>query len=144
MTEEEVENLSYFDRCKLLNTNPVLLARHFQYRVECFCKEIVLNGPLGKVKYYIIRVEFQYRGSPHVHCLIWVENMPVLTEDSIDDYVEFVDSIISANIPEEECELKQLVKKYQIHHHSKTCKKYHARECRFNFGQFFSKKNNNC
>ena len=66
--------------------------------------------------------------------------MPELSEDTVDEYVKFVDSVISANIPEEKCQLKNLVKKYQVHHHSKTCKKYHARECRFNFGQFFSKK----
>ena len=52
--------MTYFERCNYLNSNPVLLARHFQYRVEVF-KEIIVNGPLGKVKYYAIRVEFQVR-----------------------------------------------------------------------------------
>ena len=54
---EQINNLKYFERCNCLNSNHVLLARHFQYRVEVFFKEIIVNGPLGKVKYYAIRVE---------------------------------------------------------------------------------------
>ena len=36
LTEEQINNMSYFERCFYLNLNPVLLARHFQYRVEAF------------------------------------------------------------------------------------------------------------
>ena len=50
MTEEEINSLPYLERCKILNSNPVLVARHFQYRVEVFFKEIIVDGPLGKVK----------------------------------------------------------------------------------------------
>ena len=32
LSEEEIENMNYFERTKILNSNPVLLARHFQYR----------------------------------------------------------------------------------------------------------------
>ena len=35
-----MENLVYHDRCRLLNSNAVLVARHFQYWVEIFFKEI--------------------------------------------------------------------------------------------------------
>ena len=30
------ENIDYFKRCEILNQNPVLTARRFQYRVEVF------------------------------------------------------------------------------------------------------------
>ena len=59
--------MDFFDQCSFLNLNPVLLARHFQYKVEVFFQVIVLNGSLGKVKYHAIRVEFQVRASPHIH-----------------------------------------------------------------------------
>ena len=36
LSGKDIENLSYFDRCHLLNSNPVLIARRFQYRVEFF------------------------------------------------------------------------------------------------------------
>ena len=70
MPEEHSENLTYYDRCRLPNSNPALVVRHFQYRVEVLFKEIVADGPLGKTKYCAIRVEFQVRGSPHVHCIL--------------------------------------------------------------------------
>ena len=34
LSDEDINALSYFERCKLLNDNPVFVARHFQYRVE--------------------------------------------------------------------------------------------------------------
>ena len=62
--------MDFFDRFSFLNLNPVLLARHFQYRVEVFFQVIVLNGQLGKVKYHAIRVEFQVCDSPHIHSFL--------------------------------------------------------------------------
>ena len=40
MSDEEVESLSYDERCRLLNLNPVIVAKHFQYRVETLFIEI--------------------------------------------------------------------------------------------------------
>ena len=34
----DISNLSCHDRCNILNSNTVLVARHFQYRVEVFLK----------------------------------------------------------------------------------------------------------
>ena len=44
LTDEEIRNLTYQQRTKLLNDNPVLVTRHFQYQVQVFFKEIVLDG----------------------------------------------------------------------------------------------------
>ena len=70
LNDEELQKLSYQERCNLLNNNPVLVARHIQYKVEVFFKDIILDGLLGKTKYYAIRIEFQERGSPHFHSVI--------------------------------------------------------------------------
>ena len=59
LSDEEIRNLTRQQRTKHLNDNPVLVARHFQYKVQVFFKEIVLDGPLGKTKYYALRIEFQ-------------------------------------------------------------------------------------
>ena len=122
MSEEHNENLTYHDRCRLLNSNPVLVARHLQYWVEVFFKKVV-DGPLGKTKYYVIRVEFQVRGSPHVHCFLWLANAPVLTSNNKEVYVAFVDEIVRAFLPDrnENPELHNLVNLYQLHRHSRTC-----------------------
>ncbi|XP_066925712.1 uncharacterized protein [Clytia hemisphaerica] len=142
VTDEFIKNLSYNERCDLLNSNPVLVARHFQYRVEVFFKTIVLDGPLGKTTFYAIRVEFQVRGSPHIHSFLWILNAPVLTKETKDEYIMFIDKIIKVYLPsvEEDPELFNLVKTYQLHRHSKTCRKYKNTPCRFYFGKFFSEK----
>ena len=46
LSEEEVQNLPYQERCKFFNMNPVLVAWHFQFRVDVFFKEILVDGPL--------------------------------------------------------------------------------------------------
>ena len=81
-SEEEIRSMDYEALCRELNSNPVFLTRHFQYRVEHFFKEIVLNGQLGKITHYAIRVEFQARGSHHVHCLLWAEGAPKLPDST--------------------------------------------------------------
>ena len=66
ISEEDIDQMSYHERCDTLNKNLVLVVRHFQYRVELFFKTIILDGPFGKTNYYAIRAEFQVRGSLHV------------------------------------------------------------------------------
>ena len=36
--EDDINNTDFFESCKYLNLNRVLLVRHFQYRVEIFLK----------------------------------------------------------------------------------------------------------
>ena len=142
MADEQVEALSYEERCRLLNLNPVIVAKHFQYRVETFFTEVLLINvnPIGKIAYYALRIEFQMRGSPHLHALIWTSDCPKLTHDIKQDYVEYIDKHVQAYLPDKDTdpELYELVKKYQTHSHSKSCRKYKNIACRFNFGQFFT------
>ena len=50
MSDEEVEALSYHERCSMLNLNPVIVAKHFQYRVETFREVLLTNtNPIGKI-----------------------------------------------------------------------------------------------
>ena len=55
----------------MINLNPVIVAKHFPYRVETFT-EVLLSKPVGKIVYYAfliiinaLRIEFQMRSSPH-------------------------------------------------------------------------------
>ena len=143
LSSDELETLGYDEKWRLLNLNPVITARHFQYRVEAFFKEILLSQlePLGRIIYYAIRIEFQHRGAPHAHCLLWTSNAIKLTSTK-DLYVDFINKHIQAFLPEasEDEELFHLVDTYQRHLHSRTCKKYKNFPCRFHFGIFSLKK----
>lgn len=142
LTDEQVDALSYNEKCQMLNLNPVVVAKHFQYRVETFFTEVLLTNakPIGKIVYYALRIEFQMRGSPHLHALIWCDDCPKLTHDNKQAYIDYIDKHVQAYLPskEEDAELHDLVKMYQKHSHSKTCRKYKNIQCRFNFGQFFT------
>ena len=70
--------MDFFTRCAYLSQNPVVLARNFQYRFEMLFKVIVIDGPLGKVKYHAIRIEFHVLGSPHVYSILWVHDSAIL------------------------------------------------------------------
>ena len=105
-SDEELKNLSYQERTKLLNENPVLVARHFQYKVQVFFKELVLDGPLDKTKYYALYIELQERVSPHVHVLVWILDAPKIEDET--GYRDFLLKI-------------QLVPHYQTHKTSKSC-----------------------
>ena len=136
ISEHEINGMGYSDRCKLLNGNPVIVARHFQYRVELFFKVIVLDGPLGKTNYHAIIVDFQVPGSPHVHSFIWILNAPQLSSDNKPLYTEFIRTDLTD--ADKEPQLFDLVKNYQIHRHSKTCQKFKNESCKFHYGTYFT------
>ena len=41
LSEEDIRNLVFHNRCQLFNNNPFPDARHFQYKVEVFFKRII-------------------------------------------------------------------------------------------------------
>ena len=104
-----------------------------------FWKQLYLMVLLEK-NYSAIRVEFQVRGSPHVHLFICVLNSPKWTKSSIEEYTSWVDNAVRTDLPDpcSDPDLFELVKTYQIHRHSRTYRKYRNEKCRFHFGKFFT------
>ena len=97
---------------------------------------------MSKVQYYAISVEFQVRGSPHIHSFLWVLNQPKLTVDTIDQYIEFLDAVVSANLPSEEADplLHNVERYFQVHSHLKSGRKYKNKPSRYHFGRFFTER----
>ena len=84
----------------------------FQHRIEAFFSEYLLSDadPLGHITDYVIKIEFQMRGSPHANCLLWVKDAPKIDKDSDDVVCAFIDKCITAVIlpiaPENEHHIK--------------------------------------
>ena len=72
--------------------------------------------------------------------LAMVKQLGLPTFLTKEEYIEFIDGIVKAELPNKtiQPELYELVKTYQIHSHSKSCRKYKNVDCRYSFGRFFT------
>ena len=62
MSDTVIEQMTNDEKCKMLNSNPVVVAKHFQYRLEV-CFEMCFLGsgdPVGKLLYHAIRIGFKF------------------------------------------------------------------------------------
>ena len=76
-TDNQIKNINWEDRCRLIQSDPVTCARHFDYQVNRFLSNLLSSAePLGKIKDWFYRVECQQRRSPHIHMLMWVDGAP--------------------------------------------------------------------
>ena len=57
---DELENLSWKEKCRLLQSDPVTCARPFEYQFNMF-KEFQMRNvaPFGKIKAWFYRVGYQ-------------------------------------------------------------------------------------
>ena len=91
----------------------------------------------GETNYYAIRMEFQERGSSHVHLFIWIFSAPNIQNEAA--YIDFIEKRINAQLLDQlnDPELFVLVKTYQVYAHSRTCLKYNKNQCRFSCRCYF-------
>ena len=131
-SEKEIETLTWQEKTKPVQKDPVTCSRYFDHRVQEFLNIVLKSNcqPIGKVQDYFYRVEFQQRGSPHIHMLVWIENAPTLETSSEKDIVQFVDQYLTCNSENEKT--ANLVS-LQSHKHSRTCRKKGKPICRFGF-----------
>ena len=129
MSRDEVLQMSIAEQSNLLQQNPVTGVHMFQHRVESFFSQYILGGsqPLGNVTDYVIKIEFQMRGSPHAHCLLWVKDTPRIGHNTDDEVCAFVDKYITAVMPkpckENEHDIS-MMKRLKKHTHSDYCRLY--------------------
>ena len=93
----ECNTLPWETRSRLVQSDPVTCVRHFDHRVSQFIETILKSpqSPLGVLQDFFYRVEFQQRGSPHIHMLAWIEGSPKYPENEDEEIVEYVDRVAS-------------------------------------------------
>lgn len=100
---EQIENdsLAYCKRSKLLIENPLIVSWFFHLRSNYFVHEILFPA-LDVIDYYF-RVEFQHRGSPHIHGFIWIRDAPTISDINIATeaektrFINYYKNLISVN-----------------------------------------------
>ena len=132
-TPEEVKEMGWKTKCNWINQNPITVARMFQHRVEAFLNKFLKSeaAPIGVITDYIIRTEFQARGSPHIHCMFWIKDAPKMGRSTDEEVIQFIDKHISCSIPEDDDNLAKFVQDLQVHCHSSSCRRHG--HCRFNY-----------
>jgi len=104
LSDQELRKLSAVQKADLLAHHADLAVDHFDHRWTSFWQHI-MNGegkPLGNIVDYFWRIEFQERGSPHVHMLLWVQEAEGFSFSNPDglpeSFLQFIDSTICTKI----------------------------------------------
>jgi hypothetical protein len=87
---------------------PDLVVRAFYAKQKQLIKDIE-DGIFGKALAYVFVIEFQKRGLPHMHCIIFLD------QDAKIRTPEQIDTLLSSEFPVDNPELLELVKKYMVH-----------------------------
>ncbi|PIK45760.1 hypothetical protein BSL78_17400 [Apostichopus japonicus] len=124
--------MNWNDKSNLIQSDPVTCARHFDYMFRRFLNDFLYSSyhPIGEIIDDFYRVEFQQRGSPHIHMLVWVKDAPLYGNAAATDIVSFIDQYVTCNKPPDT--VNQTVN-LQSHSHAKTCRKKRQGVCRFGF-----------
>lgn len=130
-TNDDIQAMTWKEKCELIQADPVTCTRYFNHRVQVFIADVLKSSaqPLGKIIDYFYRVEFQQRGSPHIHMLVWIDGAPVYGKSDNQEIENFVDKHSSCF---KDDEIPELIN-YQTHRHARTCRKNGKNICRFNF-----------
>ena len=125
LTLDEIARMSWSDKVTLIRENPISTSRHFDHRFRMFFN-MVVKPTLGyndEHDDYFMRIEFQQRGSPHVHMIVWLESAPKYGTHDKQSICEFIDKFITVDLPGTELAQIPYFLKCQVHRHTMTCKK---------------------
>ncbi|KAG7299154.1 hypothetical protein JYU34_017689 [Plutella xylostella] len=127
---DAVEDIPFDERLELVQKYPVVVARQFTLRVNALMRFLKMNADClgGSITDFWHRIEFQNRGSPHLHMLLWCNTVPDFDSP---EGLRIIDQVVSCSLNGDNTEL---VKRLQIHKHSTTCyKDRNTGVCRFGF-----------
>ena len=80
---------------KLCTEDPVSVSRKFSQKFRDFFTTVLLHGEvLGKVTHYFWKKEYQARGAPHYHVLLWIDSAPVTGKHSAKDVLTCIQNRI--------------------------------------------------
>ena len=131
VSQETCNQMNYTQKSQMIVKDPVTCARYYDHRIEAFLKGMVKGSDvLGNVTDYAGIDEFQARGAPHTHTMVWNEDAPRYGKDPDADVIAFYDKYITTDSSLVRPELADL----QRHAHSTRCGgKKESGACSFGF-----------
>lgn len=120
--EEILSHLTPLQKADLINNDPVTCAINFEHLVHVILK-ILCSPTVSPFKnHYVInyfyRIEFQNRGSPHCHSLLWLNEAPKNILNNAEAIINLVDKLISVSPDDSSGYVDK-----QTHKHTFTCTK---------------------
>ena len=101
------QNATNLNVGKLCIEDPVSVSRQFSHKFHSFFQTVIVKGEvLGPVSHYYWKKEYQARGAPHYHVLVWIKDAPVINQDDPDKVLAWVEQRITCHIPEEQSNLE--------------------------------------
>ena len=74
----------------MILVNSVSVSRKFSLKFHAFFHTVIMKGAvLGTVDHFYWKKEYQARGAPHYHILLWIRDAPVIILDSEKDYLSY-------------------------------------------------------
>ncbi|XP_014260385.2 uncharacterized protein LOC106673013 [Cimex lectularius] len=121
-------------RTTLVNEDPVTCCLYFNKLIDTimFLLKSKSYSPFGRYRFidYFKRIEFQQRGSPHAHMLLWLAADP---KEPVDEKMPATGRLIDSLISVDRDHIEQ--EKLQTHKHTFTCykraKDEQNKRCRF-------------
>jgi hypothetical protein len=132
------ENLNRSMRSTLVNEDPVTCCIYFKKFVDVLMsllKSKQKHNPFGQYRVidYFIRIEFQHRGSPHAHILLWLNNDPKETvSEEMPLTLQLMTDLCSVDKADLTVGDKDTYYSNNVHRHTFTCTKRGEKSCRFN------------
>merc|ERR1712082_189482 len=139
ISNEEIYSMTKEEKKKLIKKYPIDVVHYLDALFRHHIISLMKNNSFGKyhIEDYFYRVEFQQRGSSHIHCLFWLQTKEgwippkVFLEESPHEevrenqkskFVEYFDSIVSASLSHEGVDNDAI--EYQKHRHTFSCYKH--------------------
>jgi len=132
--------LTYAQQSDLIRQGPVVCATYFDHRFRALFKLIKSKNVIFKehsVKHFFYRVEYQHRGSPHVHMLLWLDNALVFDPAKPETFgvcVTLINKYITCMVDDGSPAHEYLHKNTHSYTHTcyRTDKDKQMKKCRFN------------
>ena len=123
----KVNNVSpSYDMGRLCTEDPISVSRKFSEKFHAFFRIVICKGQiLGEVEHFYWKKEYQARGAPHYHVLLWIKDAPVIGCDDSAVVLKWIQERVTCHIPDKKTspELHELVTRYQMHKCSAYCKR---------------------